>query len=41
MGRWELGATWIVVLAGALGAWSVAAATLPVPDYFLDRKSVV
>jgi NitT/TauT family transport system permease protein/taurine transport system permease protein len=39
--RWELAATWIVVLAGALGAWSVAAATLPVPDYFLPPPSAV
>jgi len=39
--RWELLATWMVVLGGALAAWSVAAATLPVPDYFLPPPAAV
>lgn len=41
MVRWELAATWVAVLAGALGAWSLAAATLPVPAYFLPPPSAV
>jgi NitT/TauT family transport system permease protein/taurine transport system permease protein len=39
--RWELLGTWALVLAGLLGAWSVAAATLPVPDYFLPPPTAV
>ena len=41
MVRWEVAATWMVVLGGALGAWSVAAATLPVPEYFLPPPSAL
>jgi len=33
--RWELATTWVVFLGAMLAAWSLAAATLPVPDYFL------
>lgn len=39
--RWETAAAWTVLLAGGLAAWSVAAATLPVPDYFLPPPSAV
>lgn len=35
MVRWEIVTTWAVFLAGLLAAWSLAAATLPVPVYFL------
>jgi NitT/TauT family transport system permease protein/taurine transport system permease protein len=35
MVRWELAATWVVFLGGALVAWSLAAATLPLPPYYL------
>lgn len=41
MARWELAATWLVLLAAALGAWSVAAATLPVPAYFLPPPTAI
>ena len=41
MARVELLATWLVVLGGALAAWSVAAATLPVPEYFLPPPTAV
>ena len=42
MGRyWEIASTWIVILAASIAAWSVAAATLPVPDYFLPPPSAV
>ncbi len=34
-GRWGIAVTWIVLLAGSLAVWSLAAATLPVPDYVL------
>jgi NitT/TauT family transport system permease protein/taurine transport system permease protein len=33
--------TWLVVGAGLLGAWSLAAATLPVPSYFLPPPTAV
>lgn len=39
--RWEIVATWAVVLGGVLGAWSLAAATLPLPDYYLPPPSAV
>ncbi len=38
---WELVGTWALVLGGLVGAWSVAAATLPVPDYFLPPPGAV
>jgi taurine transport system permease protein len=41
MVRWELATTWIVFLGGLLAAWSLAAATLPVPDYFLPPPLAV
>lgn len=37
----QMVATWILLLAGGLGVWSVAAATLPVPDYFLPPPTEV
>jgi NitT/TauT family transport system permease protein/taurine transport system permease protein len=33
--------TWAFVLAGFLGAWSLAAATLPVPSYYLPPPTAV
>jgi NitT/TauT family transport system permease protein/taurine transport system permease protein len=39
--RWETGATWALLLAGFFAAWSLAAATLPVPAYFLPRPTAV
>ncbi|MBM3217716.1 MAG: ABC transporter permease, partial [Candidatus Rokubacteria bacterium] len=33
--------TWILLLAGFFGAWSLAAATLPVPSYVLPPPSAV
>src|SRR4029077_18670714 len=39
--RWEVVATWALVLGGTLGAWSLAAATLPLPDYYLPPPSAV
>jgi len=39
--RGELVAMWILLLTGALGAWSVAAATLPVPEYVLPPPTAV
>jgi len=39
--RWEIAATWLLILAGSLGLWSLAAATLPVPDYFLPPPTAV
>ena len=33
--------TWIALLAGLFGAWSVAAATLPVPSYMLPPPTAV
>jgi len=33
--------TWITLLAAGLGAWSVAAATLPLPDYYLPPPTAV
>ncbi len=42
MGRhWEIASTWIMILTASVAAWSVAAATLPVPDYFLPPPSAV
>jgi NitT/TauT family transport system permease protein/taurine transport system permease protein len=41
VGRWETAGTWLVLLAAFLGAWSVAAATLPVPPYYLPPPSAV
>ena len=42
MGRyWEIASTWILILAVGIAAWSLAAATLPVPDYFLPPPSTV
>lgn len=41
MARWEIAATWAVFLGGMLAAWSVAAATLPVPAYFLPPPLAV
>jgi taurine transport system permease protein len=39
--RWEIAATWAVFLGGMLAAWSVAAAILPVPAYFLPPPLAV
>jgi len=39
--RREIVATWAMVLGGALAAWSLAAATLPLPDYYLPPPSAV
>jgi taurine transport system permease protein len=39
--RWEIAATWAAFLGGMLAAWSVAAATLPVPAYFLPPPLAV
>ena len=33
--------TWVVLLAGVLGAWTLASATLPVPAYVLPPPSAV
>jgi taurine transport system permease protein len=41
MTRRETVATWTLLLAAALGAWSVAAATLPVPAYYLPPPTAV
>ncbi len=42
MGRhWEIAAAWLVFLAGGLAVWSLAAATLPVPDYFLPPPTAL
>lgn len=38
---WEIAATWSLLLAGGVAAWSVAAAALPVPDYFLPPPTAV
>jgi NitT/TauT family transport system permease protein/taurine transport system permease protein len=38
---WETAGTWLVLLAAFLGAWSVAAATLPVPSYYLPPPTAV
>jgi NitT/TauT family transport system permease protein/taurine transport system permease protein len=39
--RWEVAATWALVLGAATAAWSLAAATLPLPDYYLPPPSAV
>ena len=39
--RREALATWLVVLGAAVAAWSLAAATLPVPEYFLPPPGAV
>ena len=41
MTRWEALGTWTVLLAAAFGAWSIAAATLPVPAYYLPPPTAV
>ncbi len=41
MVRWELATTWVVFLGALLAAWSLAAATLPVPDYVLPPPLAV
>ena len=42
MGRhWEIASTWIVILSASVAAWSLAAATLPVPDYFLPPPAAI
>ncbi len=42
MGRhWEIASTWIIILTASLAAWSLAAATLPVPDYFLPAPGAI
>lgn len=42
MGRyWEIASTWVVILAASVAVWSLAAATLPVPDYFLPPPAAV
>jgi NitT/TauT family transport system permease protein/taurine transport system permease protein len=39
--RRETVLTWAVLLAGLLGGWSLAAATLPVPSYYLPPPTAV
>ena len=39
--RRETVATWVVGLAAVTGAWSLAAATLPVPEYYLPAPTAV
>jgi NitT/TauT family transport system permease protein/taurine transport system permease protein len=39
--RWEGLATWLAVLAAVAGAWALAAATLPLPDYYLPPPTAV
>ncbi len=39
--RWELAATWVLLLGAALAAWALAAATLPLPDYYLPPPTAV
>ncbi len=42
MGRkWEIVAIWVVIVAASVAMWSLAAAALPVPDYFLPPPSAV
>jgi NitT/TauT family transport system permease protein/taurine transport system permease protein len=41
MARWELATTWAIFLGGALAAWSLAAATLPLPAYVLPPPLAV
>ena len=41
MTRWEALTTWTLLLAAGLGAWSVAAATLPLPSYYLPPPAAV
>jgi taurine transport system permease protein len=38
---WEIASTWLVILAASIAVWSLAAATLPVPDYFLPPPAAV
>ena len=37
----EVVATWLVVLGGGVAAWTLAAATLPLPDYYLPPPTAV
>ncbi|MBI4637289.1 MAG: ABC transporter permease [Candidatus Rokubacteria bacterium] len=39
--RWELVATWVAVVATTMAAWGLAAATLPLPDYYLPPPTAV
>jgi ABC-type nitrate/sulfonate/bicarbonate transport system permease component len=41
MTRREAIVTWALLLAGFIGAWSLAAATLPVPSYYLPAPTAV
>jgi taurine transport system permease protein len=41
MTRREVIVTWALLLAGFIGAWSLAAATLPVPSYYLPTPTAV
>lgn len=42
MGRpWGIAGTWVLLLATAGAAWSLAAATLPLPAYYLPPPSAV
>ena len=41
MTRREVIVTWALLLAGFIGAWSLAAATLPVPSYYLPAPTAV
>lgn len=41
MTRWEALTAWTLLLAAGFGAWSVAAATLPVPSYYLPPPAAV
>jgi NitT/TauT family transport system permease protein/taurine transport system permease protein len=41
MTRREVILTWTLLFGGFIGAWSLAAATLPVPDYYLPAPTAV
>lgn len=41
MTRWEAVGTWAVILGVGLGAWTLAAATLPLPAYYLPPPTMV
>jgi ABC-type nitrate/sulfonate/bicarbonate transport system permease component len=38
---WEIASTWTVILAASIAVWSLGAATLPLPDYFLPPPVAV
>ncbi len=41
MTRWEALGAWTLLLAAGFAAWSIAAATLPVPSYYLSPPTAV